>query len=293
VRRILAWYAKHGRDLPWRRPETTPWHVVISEFMLQQTPVARVIKPWQIWVDRWPTAAALAAASPGEAIRAWGRLGYPRRALRLHATATVITERHDGQVPDSYEALLRLPGVGSYSAAAIASFAFRQRHAVLDTNVRRVLARIAAGEAQPKATLQAAEQQRARRFLPRSGERAARWAVASMELGALVCTARSPDCPSCPVAQTCAWRRSGHPLGVETPRVRQTYEGTDRQARGALLAVLRSTDEAISEDELAQAWPRPSQRSRCLDSLLADGLVERHGDRYTLPFATSTHLENP
>ncbi|HEY5846996.1 MAG TPA: A/G-specific adenine glycosylase [Microlunatus sp.] len=287
VRRILTWYGERGRDLPWRRPNATPWQIVISEFMLQQTPVARVLGPWQTWVERWPSAPALAAAPVGEAVRAWGRLGYPRRALRLHAAATVMTERHDGEVPTAHADLLALPGVGSYTAAATASFAFSQRHIVLDTNVRRVLTRIATGIAHPPASLGTAEEQRARRFLPRSGVRAARWAVASMELGALICTARSPRCDSCPVARHCAWHRLGHPVQPGPPRRGQAYAGTDRQCRGALLAVLRSTDGSVPGSELARAWPQPDQRRLCLESLRADGLLESTGeDRYALPMSS-------
>ena len=151
VDRVLRWYDDHARDLPWRRPGVSAWEVMVSEFMLQQTPVARVLEPWRQWIDRWPTPSALAAAPAGEAVRAWGRLGYPRRALRLHRAAEAITEQHGGEVPTELADLLALPGVGSYTAAAIASFAYGQRHVVLDTNVRRVLARVAAGEGAPAA----------------------------------------------------------------------------------------------------------------------------------------------
>lgn len=260
---------------------------MISEFMLQQTPVARVVDPWRAWVERWPTPAALAAAPAGDAVRAWGRLGYPRRALRLHGAATVITDRHGGDVPSDHDALLALPGVGSYTAAAIASFAFGQRHVVLDTNVRRVLTRIAGGQAHPAPGITAAELDLARSFLPRRPARAARWAVASMELGALVCTARSPRCPSCPVAQSCAWRRRGRSVGDGPPRRGQSYVGTNRQCRGALLAVLRASDGPVSGTELATAWPDVGQRERSLESLLTDGLLEQtgdeNGDAYALP----------
>jgi A/G-specific adenine glycosylase len=283
VDQLIGWYDRNGRDLPWRRPEATPWQIMISEYMLQQTPVARVLRPWQEWVERWPSAPALAAAPSGEAVRAWGRLGYPRRALRLHAAATAITERHDGQVPASHAALLALPGVGSYTAAAIASFAFRQRHVVLDTNVRRVLTRIDAGQPQPAASLSAAEVVRAESYLPRSGPKAARWAVASMELGALVCTARAPRCGDCPVRRRCRWLLRGRPVPDGPPRRGQSYAGTDRQCRGALLAVLRSSDAPVPAPELAQAWPDAAQRSRCLGSLEADGLLVRHADDYSLP----------
>jgi A/G-specific adenine glycosylase len=278
VRRVLDWYGENARDLPWRRPEATPWQVMVSEFMLQQTPVERVRGPWQTWVERWPTPTALAAAPAGEAVRAWGRLGYPRRALRLHRAAVAITEDFDGEVPSDRETLLTLPGVGSYTAAAIASFAFGRREVVLDTNVRRVLARVAAGVAYPAAAQTAAEVARATAFLPATPARAARWAVAGMELGALVCVARSPRCAGCPVRDLCAWRAAGYPAWDGPPRRGQSYAGTDRQCRGALLAVLRSSDQPVPPAELTGAWPVVDQRERCLASLLQDGLVATTAD---------------
>lgn len=174
---ILGWYAEHARDLPWRAPDATPWGILVSEVMLQQTPVARVLPIWRRWMERWPTPAALAAEPSGEAVRAWGRLGYPRRALRLHACAVAITERHGGQVPSSYEALRELPGIGAYTAAAVASFAYRQRHAVLDTNVRRVLARLIGGVEYPPRSPRgpAIRPNPGRRPGSRSRRRAARW----------------------------------------------------------------------------------------------------------------------
>jgi A/G-specific adenine glycosylase len=273
VDRVLAWYAEQARDLPWRRPGSGAWLVMVSEFMLQQTPVARVLEPWRRWIERWPTPPDLAAAPAGEAVRAWGRLGYPRRALRLHRAAAVITERHDGRVPAEHAALLDLPGVGSYTAAAIASFAYGQRHVVLDTNVRRVLARIGTGIAAPPAGASVAERRLAEAYLPAEPRRAARWAVASMELGALICTARNPSCQRCPVADLCAWRRTGRPPPPGPARPRQAYQGTDRQCRGALLAVVRSSDVPVVGDELAACWPDHAQRDRALASLVTDGLV--------------------
>src|SRR6187200_2106162 len=181
---VLDWYDDHARELPWRGVSATPWSVMVSEFMLQQTPVARVLPVHAAWLERWPTPAALAGESTGEAVRMWGRLGYPRRALRLHAAATAIVERHDGQVPSSREDLLALPGVGDYTASAIASFAFGASHAVLDTNVRRVLGRAVGGEEFPAASVTRAERERAEALVP--DEEAATWAVAVMELGALV-----------------------------------------------------------------------------------------------------------
>src|SRR5437016_11598887 len=191
---VLAWYARNARDLPWRAPGASPWAVLVGEIMLQQTPVARVLPEYLSWMARWPTPAALAAAPSGEAIRQWGRLGYPRRALRLHETATILVARHGGTVPGDLDALRALPGIGSYTAAAVASFAFGQRHAVLDTNVRRVLARLICGRPLPGAAPSAAEVALAESLLPAEPSVAARWSVAVMELGALVCTAASPRC---------------------------------------------------------------------------------------------------
>lgn len=281
---VLAWYEVNARDLPWRRPDATPWAVLVSELMLQQTPVARVLPAYHAWLTRWPAPAALAAEPPGEAVRQWGRLGYPRRALWLHAAARTITSRHDGEVPASYDALRALPGVGAYTAAAVASFAFRQRHVVLDTNVRRVLARVVRGEEYPPRAQTAAEVRLAESLLPEEPRKAARWAVAVMELGAIVCTARSPRCADCPVAMHCAWRLAGKPAHDGPQRRGQRYAGTDRQVRGRLLAVLREAPGAVPRERLEAAWDEPVQRERALDALIADGLVEPlAGDRYILP----------
>ncbi|GGF45450.1 adenine glycosylase [Marmoricola endophyticus] len=280
---LLDWYDDHRRDLPWRRPEASAWGVLVSELMLQQTPVARVLPVWEAWLERWPTPARLAAESSGEAVRAWGRLGYPRRALRLHAAAVAITERHGGEVPDDHAALLALPGVGDYTAAAVASFAFGQRHVVLDTNVRRVLERALGGRAFPGTSPTRPERDRAAALLPDDPATAATWAVAVMELGALVCTARRPRCEQCPLSGTCRWRSAGFP-DAEAPRRVQTYDGTDRQCRGRLLAVLRDSPGSVAADRLDTAWAEPVQRRRALDSLLADGLVVRtERGRYALP----------
>ena len=284
---VVAWYAAHARDLPWRRPGTTPWAVLVSEVMLQQTPVARVEPVYRAWVTRWPTPAALAAEPVGEAVRAWGRLGYPRRALRLHAAATEVVDRHGGELPATYDELRALPGVGDYTAAAVASFAHGGRHAVLDTNVRRVLARLVGGEAHAGPAVTAAERQRAEALLPHDDPgdpgRAARWAVALMELGALVCTSRAPACPGCPVADRCAWLLAGRPASTGPVRRAQRFEGTDRQARGRLLAVVRAAPGAVPAGDLDAAWPEPVQRRRALAGLLADGLVDEVAGGYALP----------
>ena len=280
---VLRWYDAHARDLPWRAPEATPWGILVSEFMLQQTPVVRVLPVWTTWLATWPTPADLAARPAGEAVRAWGRLGYPRRALRLHAAAQAIVERHRGQVPASYDALKELPGVGDYTAAAVSSFAYRQRHVVLDTNVRRVLARSVSGVEFPATAVSRAERDLATGLLPDEPTVAANWAVAVMELGALVCTASNPRCDACPIANRCAWLAAGRPAHAGPARKGQAYDGTDRQCRGRLLAVLRATDASVDRAQLDAAWPDPTQRDRALTSLLADGLVVRSGDRYALP----------
>ncbi len=281
---VIAWYDRHARDLPWRAPDRTPWGVLVSEVMLQQTQVPRVEPVWREWLERWPTPAALAAEQPATAIRAWGRLGYPGRALRLHAAAQAIVDRHAAQIPADYHALRALPGVGEYTAAAVMSFAFDQRHAVLDTNVRRVLARAVVGAAYPAQATTATERRLAESMLPADGATAARWSVAAMELGALICTARSPQCSTCPIAISCAWRLAGFPPYDGPVRRSQTFAGTDRQARGALMAVLREGPADVSKHRLDAVWPHdPIQRERALDGLVADGLVEPIDGRYRLP----------
>ena len=281
-RPVLDWYADHARDLPWRGPGATPWRVMVSEFMLQQTPVARVLPVFEAWLERWPTPAALAAEASGEAVRAWGRLGYPRRALRLHAAATAIVERHAGAVPSSYDELIALPGIGDYTASAIASFAFDARHAVLDTNVRRVLARAVGGAEFPPASVTRLERDRAESLV--HDDDPARWAVAVMELGALVCTASDPACAACPISGACEWNLAGRPAYDGPPRRGQAWAGTDRQVRGRLMAVLREAPGSVARARLETVWDDVVQRERALQSLLDDGLVVRSPDgRYRLP----------
>jgi A/G-specific adenine glycosylase len=279
---LPEWFDANARDLPWRSDGVTPWGVLVSEVMLQQTPAARVAPAWQQWIERWPTPRALAADPPGEAVRAWGRLGYPRRALRLHASAVAMVERHDGEVPSSYDELLALPGIGSYTAAAVATFGFGQRHAVLDTNVRRVLARVIRGDADATSSAPTvAERVQALALVPDAAP--ARHSIAVMELGALVCTARAPRCSVCPLEMSCAWHRRGRPEG-QSARRPQGYAGTDRQVRGRLLAVLRDATGTVDQRSLDQVWDDDTQRKRALAGLIADGLVEPAGaGRYRLP----------
>ena len=282
---VRRWYATRARDLPWRRPGTSAWAVLVSEFMLQQTPVARVLPVYEAWLLRWPTPGALADAVPGEAVREWGRLGYPRRALRLHAAAVAIDSAHGGVVPSSLVDLLALPGVGAYTARAVAAFAYRQRHAVLDTNVRRVLARCLSGLPDvASSSVSVAEWALAESVLPAVAEDAAVYSVAVMELGALVCTARTPACDLCPLADRCAWRAAGYPLDGAPARRPQGYAGTDRQVRGRLLAVLRDAEGPVPAAALAAVWSDEVQRDRSLAGLVDDGLVEaRPGGTFSLP----------
>ena len=286
---VLGWYGEHARDLPWRRPGTSAWAVLVSEIMLQQTPVARVLPAYEAWLARWPRPADLAAARPGEAVRMWGKLGYPRRALRLHETARAVVDRHGGRVPDDLDQLLGLPGVGAYTARAVAAFAYGRRHPVVDTNVRRVVARavLGHGDAGPASTTRDLAAVEA--LLPADEARAARFGVGLMELGALVCTARAPRCGACPVAARCAWRLAGSPAYGGPVRAPQRFAGTDRQVRGLLLDVLRGTDGPVTVAELDGTWPDDLQRARALDGLVTDGLVDPLPEgRFALPGQSST-----
>ncbi|MDR6504775.1 A/G-specific adenine glycosylase [Arthrobacter oryzae] len=298
-----TWFGSAARDLPWREPECSAWGVLVSEIMLQQTPVVRVLPVWEDWLRRWPSPAHLAAEASGEAVRHWGRLGYPRRALRLHAAAVAIVERHDGEVPGDYAGLLELPGVGSYTAAAVAAFAFGRRETVVDTNIRRVHARLFSGTALPSQSLTAAEMRLAAELLPADVGLSVRWNAAVMELGALVCTARAPKCTDCPVRAECAWLAAGEPPPSYTPKG-QSWHGTDRQVRGAVMAVLRLADSPVAPEMFHQppadlgfgadgigvplaALHRlnsaPEQLERALAGLVSDGLAELHLGGLRLP----------
>lgn len=281
---VSAWYRVNARDLPWRRPGTTPWGVLVSEFMLQQTPVARVEPLWHEWMLRWPRPSDLAAAPRADVLRAWGRLGYPRRALRLHEAAQAIAERHGDVVPADVAELEALPGIGAYTARAVAAFGYGRRAPVVDTNVRRVVARAVhgagdAGPARVRADLADVDA-----LLPPDDAGAALVSVALMELGAVVCTARAPRCVTCPLVGTCAWVAAGRPAYAGPRKPVQTYAGTDRMVRGRLLEVLRGSPDPVERRALDAAWSDAAQRDRCLDSLLVDGLAEQLDDgRFALP----------
>jgi A/G-specific adenine glycosylase len=276
--RVLAWYDESARDLPWRAPGAGAWAVLVSEVMLQQTPVARVLPAYRAWLLRWPEPVALAADTPGEAVRMWGRLGYPRRALRLHACARELVNRFDGGVPADVDALMSLPGVGAYTARAVAAFAFGQRQAVVDTNVRRVVARAVTGHAEAGPPSTRRDLAAVTPLLPPEAARAARFSAALMELGAVVCTARAPRCTHCPIAAACAWRRAGSPPSDGPARRTQRYAGTDRQVRGLLLDMLRRNAGPMPRRALDAAWAEPVQRERALAGLLTDGLIEATGE---------------
>lgn len=281
---VAAWFDRHARDLPWRHSDRTPWGVLVSEIMLQQTPVSRVLPVWNEWMDRWPTPQDLASASAGDAIRAWGRLGYPRRARRLWQCAAAISEHHGGRVPSEAGQLRALPGVGEYTAAAVVAFAFGGHSIVLDTNVRRVIGRVWDGQPLPPAHLTRREKDLAAHRAPSETADLVVWNAAAMELGALVCAARSPQCDRCPVARSCRWRIAGKPGLDDAPRRTQAWSGTDRQVRGRIMAQLRDATEPV--DVAAKAALEdvdPGQLERCLAGLVADELIQMvGGDRYAL-----------
>ncbi|EOM75238.1 A/G-specific adenine glycosylase [Rhodococcus rhodnii] len=275
ARALLAWYERHRRDLPWRRDGISAWQVLMSEVMLQQTPVARVAPIWEEWIVRWPVPSAMATSSPADVLRAWGKLGYPRRALRLHECAGVLARDHDDVVPEDVETLLSLPGVGAYTARAVACFAYGARVPVVDTNVRRVVARAVHGSAEPGPPSTNRDLADVEVLLPRPRPRAATYSAALMELGATVCTARTPDCARCPLPR-CAWVEAGRPAHDGPRRAAQKFAGTDRQVRGKIMAVLRESDVPVRRDTIDRVWlTDPGQRDRALDSLLVDGLVEQ------------------
>lgn len=310
---IITWFEVAARPLPWRAPDTTAWAVLVSEIMSQQTPVSRVEPRWREWMETWPTPADLAAAPTAEVLHRWDRLGYPRRALRLQEAAQVITNEFEGQVPQTAAELEQLPGIGSYTAAAVASFAHGERTTVLDTNVRRVLIRLFAGRDRPSAAPGRAETRWAGQFVPEANH--TEWNAGVMEFGALVCTARSPLCEACPLNDICAWQKAGRPVSEVKPKT-QKWAGTDRQLRGAIMDVLKAAHAnsangpgAIQFDLLtasvadldpefldsldphtAHALNRlrelstdTARVSRLIDDLVAEGLSTRHGPSLSLP----------
>lgn len=295
-KRILNWYATNGRDLPWRKDDTTAWGVLVSEVMLQQTQVSRVWDAWLAWMQRWPGPAELAAAEASDVLIMWGRLGYPRRALRLHETAKAVVAKHDGKLPADPQLLLELPGIGEYTAAAVSSFAFGIPEVVIDTNIRRVHARIFSGLGAAAPSLTVAERKLAARLMPDTSTPegvagANTWNVAAMELGALICTARAPKCEHCPVVNECAWVAAGKPEPATVAKT-QSWNGSDRQVRGAIMGVLRArgaidvgtlrtTVEATGR--LGRHVPEEAQWNRAVTGLVTDGLAVLREDVLGLP----------
>jgi len=284
---LLDWYGATARDLPWRREEFAAeygaWGTLVSEFMLQQTPVVRVIPHLNAWLRRWPTPSAMSSATPAEVVHQWANLGYPRRALWLHRAAIEIVDRHDGIVPRDVPSLLALSGIGEYTARAVAVFHYGDRHPVVDTNTRRVIARAVDGRSQPDPPAKR-DLARMADLLPDDVAESAIFNAAMMELGAVVCTARAPKCGVCPLASGCAWLAAGRPDTGDSRRRQARFEGSDRQARGAVLRALRlAPDHRLAADAVAADWPDAAQRDRAIDSLIADGLIEAVGGALLLP----------
>jgi len=278
---LLAWWAEGRRDLPWRQTRD-PWEVLVCEVMAQQTQVARVAERWRPFLERFPTPAALADVPAAEVVRWWTGMGYNRRALNLHRCAQAIVARHGGQLPDSLDELQDLPGIGPYTARAVLAFAFERDHGVVDTNTARVLARwqgrrLSARDAQAAADA----------GVPAGA--AWSWNQAMLDLGASVCTRRSPRCDECPVADACGWALAGWPApdpadgsaGVSGGQSR--FAGSDRQGRGRLVEALRSGAVAAPDLPIAMGWPDdPARAERIAATLVADGLVVADGQDYRL-----------
>ena len=283
---LVDWFPDAARPLPWRAADVSPWAVLVSEFMLQQTQVVRVVPRWQEWLRRWPTPAALAAEPASEAVRAWDRLGYPRRALWLHRAAVEIVERHDGEVPSDLDALLALQGVGPYTARAVAAFAFGLRYPVVDTNTRRVLARAlrGQGEAGPPSTTR--DLAAMAELLPQDPIAARIVNAAAMELGATVCISGAPRCRACPLAAMCAWRAGGYPpYSGARRRTQARFAGSDREMRGLVMRELRAAHRPVLRTELDAVSTDADRLDRAIAGLTADGLVLVDADGLRLPDA--------
>lgn len=286
-RKLLSWFAEHGRDLPWRHTRD-PWLILVSEVMLQQTQVGRVIPKYGEFVRRYPTAAALAGFAPSEIIAFWSGLGYNRRALNLWKAAGLATREFGGTIPEDDAALRALPGIGSYTAAAIAAFAGNRDVVAVDTNVRRIFLRIFFGGEYAEEPGAAELDSVMRAALPRGRSR--EWHSALMDFGSLVCTSRAPSCEACPLARECRARRlaaAGAALRTRLNRKQPRFEGSRRQLRGRILRVLSQAAGPLDGDALCAAAPSPEFLT-CLGQLMRDGLVaEAHG-LYRLPAHADT-----
>lgn len=243
---LLGWYARHERDLPWRR-QRDPYRVLVSEFMLQQTQAERVAPRFEAFLQQFPTFPALASATTAEVLRAWSGLGYNQRALRLQAIARLVVGQHDGELPHDIAALRLLPGIGPYTAAAIACFAFGAQVPTVDTNVRRVLQRVLLGAETASNPTERRVGELAAQVLPVG--HADDWNQALMDLGATICTARLPACARCPLATACCYRheaqRTAPAIRSQVPasaRSGQPFAGSTRYYRGRVMRILTSLD---------------------------------------------------
>lgn len=280
-RNLIDWYLAGHRQLPWRHTRD-PYRILVSEVMLQQTQAERVIPKYHEFLERFPTLQALADAPAGEVIRSWSGLGYNRRALNLQRTARAVLERYGGRMPSDPVELLTLPGIGPYTAGAIACFAFGQDVAFVDTNIRRVIHRVVAGPELPEQRLNSRQIDNISRVLVPEGDGYV-WNQALMELGATVCRAKSTDCELCPLRRVCAARsamqdvRASRPRGTaKTPK----FETTSRYVRGRIVAALRHAPAAgLSLDELGEAIPIGAESAPTgvmqgyVDGLVRDGLI--------------------
>jgi A/G-specific adenine glycosylase len=281
---VLGWSAAGWRDLPWRRTRD-PWAVLVSEVMLQQTQVARVVPRWHAFLSRFPDPRACAEAPLGEVIGWWVGLGYNRRAVLLHRAAAAVVARHGGRLPSTLPELLALPGVGRYTARAVLAFAFEEPVAVVDTNVARVLARAVAGRPLTPGPAQAA----ADSLVPAGASWA--WNQAMLDLGARHCTGRRPSCDGCPLrAAQCAWAHAhfSQPdpaLGsAGVPGRQSRFPGSDRQGRGRLVHALQAGPLPRARWADAAGWPGDAERAeRAASSLVADGLAVHAGGELRLP----------
>jgi A/G-specific adenine glycosylase len=285
-RALLAWYDATGRDLPWRRTRD-PYAILVSELMLQQTQVARVEEAWVAFLGRFPTVGSLADAPVADVVAAWRGLGYNRRAINLRRAATAIVSDHGGRVPADVAVLETLPGIGPYTARAVATFAFGAEAAPVDVNVARVLARAVAGKPLGRAEAQALADALVADV---PGGDFASWSHALMDLGARRCTARNPGCGTCPVRERCAWRSGvgdgDDPAASGAVRARRQgrFEGSDRYHRGRVVDALR--DGSLAAEQLPTAAglaADPPRLDRIVAGLVADGLAEWRRGRLALP----------
>jgi A/G-specific adenine glycosylase len=278
ISKVNRWFQNHGRELPWRG-NATPWEVVMSEFMLQQTQVSRVIPYFEKFRKTFPTPSAMAKTPKSKVVSMWGGLGYPRRALRLHELATVLANEFHDQVPDDYDSLISLPGIGDYTANAILAFAFQKRSVVIDTNIRRVIARAALGQEWPTKSITKSERELIESLVPRQHKAASVYSAAIMELGQVICVPK-PKCDVCPIKRECKWVLAGKPVGVKVNRT-QAWHGTNRKCRGMILRAIRE-ESSVSINFLSKSWENREQLESCVEALIDEGFIEKSGRKLVL-----------